>query len=225
VADNWQRPDHGIWEVRNEQQDFTYSKIMAWVALDRGIRIAQGRSFPAPLENWLKQRDAIYEEVYENHWSETRQAFVQYRGATNLDAAVLLMPLVRMISPVDPKWLSTLKAIEEDLMAGSMVYRYNLEGGASDGLTGDEGTFSMCSFWYAENLSKAGQHDKARLQFETMLGYANHLGLYSEQIGKQGEQLGNFPQAFTHLALISAAYQLNRHLNGNKDKHHRDHFV
>ncbi|WP_205502625.1 glycoside hydrolase family 15 protein [Rufibacter psychrotolerans] len=218
VAENWQRPDHGIWEVRSERQEFTYSKIMAWVALDRGVRIAQDRSFPAPLERWISVRNAIFEEVYEKHWNEEKQAFVQFKGASTLDAAVLLMPLVRMISPVDPKWLSTLKAIEEDLMAGAMVYRYNLQQGAEDGLTGDEGTFSMCSFWYAENLSKAGQHDKARLQFETMLGYANHLGLYSEQIGKQGEQLGNFPQAFTHLALISAAYQLNRQLNGEDHK-------
>ncbi|WP_210489276.1 glycoside hydrolase family 15 protein [Rufibacter aurantiacus] len=225
VADNWQRPDHGIWEVRSEKQDFTYSKIMAWVALDRGIRIAQSRSFPAPLDKWIRERDTVYEEVYEKHWSEEKQAFVQYRGATTLDAAVLLMPLVRMISPVDPKWLSTLKAIEEELMAGSLVYRYNLTDGAQDGLSGDEGTFSMCSFWYAENLSKAGQHHKARLQFETMLGYANHLGLYSEQIGKQGEQLGNFPQAFTHLALISAAYQLNRQINGEKKNGYRDLFV
>ncbi|WP_207434439.1 glycoside hydrolase family 15 protein [Sabulibacter ruber] len=225
VADNWQRPDHGIWEVRSEKREFTYSKIMAWVALDRGIRIAQGRSFPAPLAKWLKVRDTIYEEVYENHWSEEKQAFVQYKGAKTLDAAVLLMSMVRMISPVDPKWLSTLKAIEEDLMAGSMVYRYNLNDGAEDGLSGDEGTFSMCSFWYAENLSKAGQHDKARLHFETMLGYANHLGLYSEQIGKQGEQLGNFPQAFTHLALISAAYQLNRQINGDKKHGGRDLFI
>ncbi|MFB9864373.1 glycoside hydrolase family 15 protein [Rufibacter immobilis] len=225
VADNWQRPDHGIWEVRSEQKEFTYSRIMAWVALDRGIRIAQHRSFPAPLEKWLKVRDTIYEEVYEKHWSEEKQAFVQYKGANTLDAAVLLMPLVRMISPVDPKWLSTLKAIEDELMAGSMVYRYNLKDGATDGITGDEGTFSMCSFWYAENLSKAGQHDKARLHFETMLVYANHLGLYSEQIGQQGEQLGNFPQAFTHLALISAAYQLNRQINGDNKGSFHDFFV
>jgi len=212
VAENWQQPDHGIWEVRNEKKEFLYSKVMAWVALDRAIRIAQSRSFPAPLEQWLNTRNAIYQDVYENYWSEERQAFVQYRGATVLDAAALVMPLVRMLSPEEPRWQATLKAIEENLVTDSLVYRYSTEHGATDGLGGTEGTFSICSFWYIENLSKAGQVDKARLMFEKMLGYANHLGLYSEEIGLQGELLGNFPQAFTHLALISAAVELNNNL-------------
>lgn len=213
VADNWQQPDHGIWEVRNEKQEFLYSKVMAWVALDRAISIAQSRSFPAPLELWQNTRNAIFKDVYENFWSEKRQAFVQYRGATVLDAAALVMPLVRMLSPAEPRWQATLKAIEENLVTDSLVYRYSTERGATDGIGGGEGTFSICSFWYIENLSKAGQVDKARLHFEKMLGYANHLGLYSEEIGLQGEQLGNFPQAFTHLALISAAVELNTRLS------------
>lgn len=213
VAEHWQQPDHGIWEVRNEKQEFLYSKVMAWVALDRAIDIAQSRSFPAPLEQWLNARNAIYKDVYENFWSEKRQAFVQYRGATVLDAAALVMPLVRMLSPAEPRWQATLKAIEENLVTDSLVYRYSTENGATDGLGGTEGTFSICSFWYIENLSKAGQADKARLHFEKMLGYANHLGLYSEEIGLQGELLGNFPQAFTHLALISAAVELNTKLS------------
>ena len=214
VAATWQRPDHGIWEVRNEQRDFIYSKIMAWVALDRGILIAQSRSFPAPLDEWRRTRDAIYQEVYENYWNSEKKAFVQYKGAEVLDAAVLLMPLVHMFSPAEPRWLSTLKAIEENLVTDSLVYRYKLADGATDGLDGDEGTFSICSFWYIECLARGGQVEKARLYFEKMLGYANHLGLFSEQIGPLGEQLGNFPQAFTHLALISAAFQLNRDLSG-----------
>jgi GH15 family glucan-1,4-alpha-glucosidase len=214
VAANWQRPDHGIWEVRNEQRNFIYSKIMAWVALDRGILIAQSRSFPAPLDEWRRTRDAIYQEVYENYWNSEKEAFVQYKGAEVLDAAVLLMPLVHMFSPAEPRWLSTLKAIEENLVTDSLVYRYKLADGATDGLDGDEGTFSICSFWYIECLARGGQVEKARLYFEKMLGYANHLGLFSEQIGPLGEQLGNFPQAFTHLALISAAFQLNRDLSG-----------
>jgi len=213
VAANWQRPDHGIWEVRDEQRDFLYSKIMAWVALDRGILIAENRSFPAPLDEWRRTRDAIYQEVYDNYWNPELKAFVQFKGAAVLDAAVLLMPLVHMFSPAEPRWLATLQAIEENLVTDSLVHRYKLANGATDGLSGQEGTFNICSFWYIECLARGGQVEKARLYFEKMLGYANHLGLFSEQTGAQGEQLGNFPQAFTHLALISAAYQLNRDLS------------
>jgi GH15 family glucan-1,4-alpha-glucosidase len=218
VAENWQRPDHGIWEVRDEERDFIYSKVMAWVALDRGILIAQNRSFPAPLDEWRRTRDAIYQDVYDNYWNPDMEAFVQYKGADVLDAAVLLMPLVHMFSPAEPRWLSTLKAIEENLVSDSLVYRYKLASGATDGLSGDEGTFNICSFWYIECLARGGQVEKARLYFEKMLGYANHLGLFAEQTGDQGEQLGNFPQAFTHLALISAAFQLNRDLNSPPGK-------
>jgi pentatricopeptide repeat protein len=181
---------------------------MSWVALDRGILIAENRSFPAPLERWRKTRNEIYEDVYFNYWNPDKKAFVQYRGADTLDASVLLIPLVRMLSPKEPRWISTLKAIEEDLVTDSLVYRYRREEGASDGFSEDEGTFSMCSFWYIECLAKAGEMDKAILFFEKMLGYSNHLGLFSEQISLKGEQLGNFPQAFTHLAMISAAHRL-----------------
>ena len=218
VADNWQRPDHGIWEVRDEERDFIYSKVMAWVALDRGILIAQNRSFPAPLDEWRRTRDAIYQDVFDNYWNPDMEAFVQYKGADVLDAAVLLMPLVHMFSPAEPRWQSTLKAIEKHLVSDSLVYRYKLTSGATDGLAGDEGTFNICSFWYIECLARGGQVEKARLYFEKMLGYANHLGLFAEQTGDQGEQLGNFPQAFTHLALISAAFQLNRDLNSPDTK-------
>jgi GH15 family glucan-1,4-alpha-glucosidase len=224
VIENWQRKDHGIWEVRDEEKDFLYSKLMAWVALDRAILIAQNRSFPAPLEKWTKARDIIFKEVYENYWNEDLQSFVQYKGAKVLDASVLLMPMVRMVSPAEPRWVATLKALEDNLITDSLVYRYNLNGGALDGLDGEEGTFSMCSFWYIENLSKSGHVGKARLFFEKMLSYANHLGLYSEQIGLQGQLLGNFPQAFTHLALISAAFQLDRDLE-NKDINQKDLYV
>jgi GH15 family glucan-1,4-alpha-glucosidase len=156
--------------------------------------------------------------VYDNYWNPDMEAFVQYKGADVLDAAVLLMPLVHMFSPAEPRWLSTLKAIEENLVSDSLVYRYKLASGATDGLSGDEGTFNICSFWYIECLARGGQVEKARLYFEKMLGYANHLGLFAEQTGDQGEQLGNFPQAFTHLALISAAFQLNRDLNSPPGK-------
>ncbi len=216
VAAHWQDDDHGIWEVRAGKKDFLYSKVMAWVAIDRAINIAHDRSFPAPLEEWLATRNAIYKEVYENYWNEERQSFVQYKGADVLDASVLMMTLVRMFSPDEPRFKATMEAVENSLVTDSLVYRYNTCAGAVDGLAGQEGTFSICSFWYIENLAKAGEVEKARLHFEKMLGYANHLGLFSEQIGLQGEQLGNFPQAFTHLALISAAAQLNKDLSHTK---------
>ncbi|MBO0359053.1 glycoside hydrolase family 15 protein [Hymenobacter sp. BT186] len=216
VAQNWQRPDHGIWEVRDEERDFISGKMMCWVALDRGIRIARDRSFPAPLVEWLRVRDEIYEEVYNQYWSEEKQAFVQYKGSQVLDANVLLLPLVRMFTPAEPRWQATMQAIEKELLLDSLMFRYHADGGASDGLSGEEGTFTMCSFWYIENLSRAGDLDKARLLFEKLLGFASPLGLYSEQIGPQGQQVGNYPQAFTHLALISAAFQLNRDLDSRQ---------
>lgn len=212
VCDNWQKKDAGIWEVRGGQQEFLYSRLMCWVAIDRGVRLSQKRSYPCPLQKWLAVRDEIYSEIFHNFWSDNRKAFIQYKGSETLDAANLLMPLVRFISPTDPRWLSTLDAIEDDLVDDSLVYRYRVNEGASDGLSGEEGTFCMCSFWNVECLSRSGDVEKARFLFEKMLGYANHLGLYAEELGPRGEHLGNFPQAFTHLALISAAYDLNRRL-------------
>lgn len=208
VCENWKEKDRGIWEVRDDKREFLISKVMSWVALDRGIQIAENRSFPAPLEKWRTTRDEIYTDVYNNYWNEELSAFVQYRGAKTLDASALLIPLIRMLSPKEPRWISTLKALEDDLITDSLVYRYRLDEGASDGFSDIEGTFSMCSFWYIECLAKSGNIDKAVLCFEKMLGYANHLGLFSEQISLKGELLGNFPQAFTHLGLISAALQL-----------------
>ncbi|MBT2559093.1 glycoside hydrolase family 15 protein [Hymenobacter sp. ISL-91] len=218
VAANWHRPDHGIWEVRDEERHFLSAKMMCWVALDRAIRIAEDRSFPAPLADWHRVRNEIYEEVYHNFWSEEKQAFVQYKGGEVLDAIALLLPLIRMFSPAEPRWQATMRAIEHELVVDSLVFRYHAEGGATDGLTGQEGTFTMCSFWYIENLSRAGELDKARLLFEKVLGFASPLGLYSEQISPQGAQIGNYPQAFTHLALISAAFQLDRDLDARHGK-------
>ncbi|MFB6317243.1 glycoside hydrolase family 15 protein [Saccharicrinis sp. FJH54] len=210
VCDNWQTKDRGMWEVRDEKREFLISKVMSWVAIDRGIRIAEHRSFPAPLEEWRKTRDRIYDDFYNNYWNPELKAFVQFRGSKNLDASSLLIPLVRILSPKEPRWISTLNAIEKDLVTDTLVYRYRLDEGASDGFSGQEGTFSMCSFWYIECLASSGDRQKAVLAFEKMLGYSNHLGLYSEQISMKGEQLGNFPQAFTHLGLISAALQLSK---------------
>ena len=214
VCDNWTRPDEGVWEVRNGQQHFLYSKLMCWVAIDRGLRLADRRSFPADRDRWLKERDKIYEEIMAKGWNKTRQAFVQHYGSDSLDAANLMMPLVFFVSPTDPRMIKTLDAINQTpekggLVANALVYRYNLHE-TQDGLDGEEGTFNICTFWLVEALTRAGRLDEARLMFEQMLGYANHLGLYAEETGHHGESLGNFPQAFTHLALISSAFNLDR---------------
>jgi GH15 family glucan-1,4-alpha-glucosidase len=188
---------------------------MCWVALDRGLRLADKRSFPAPVARWQQVRSDIYCDIFSHFWNTQRQAFVQHKTTTNMDASSLLMPLVKFISPTDPRWLSTLKAIEKDLVSDSLVFRYTTGDAAQsqDGLSGSEGTFSICSFWYVECLARAGELAKARFLFEKALGYANHLGLFAEEFGPCGQHLGNFPQAFTHLALISAAYELDRRLS------------
>ncbi|KOG41982.1 glycoside hydrolase family 15 protein [Streptomyces decoyicus] len=211
VCDNWDQPDEGIWETRGKTQRFLYAQLMCWVAIERAMRIATHRGLPADMPRWAHARDAIYHRIMERSWSAERKAFVQHEGDNVLDAAVLMMPLAKFISPTDPKWLSTLDALGEELVSDSLVYRYDPRR-SPDGLRGEEGTFSICSFWYVEALSRAGRVDEARLAFEKMLTYANHLGLYAEEIGRTGEQIGNFPQAFTHLGLISAAFNLDRAL-------------
>ena len=225
VADNWQRQDDGVWEVRGGQQHFVYSKLMCWVAIDRALRLADRRSFPADRERWHQVRDQIYEEIMERGWSDSRQAFVQSYGSDALDASNLMMPLVFFMAPSDPRMISTLDAINRSpeqggLVSNSLVYRYNLNR-TEDGLSGHEGTFNICTFWLVEALTRAGRVERhrlneARLMFEKMLSYANHLGLYAEETGHSGEGLGNFPQAFTHLALISAAFNLDRALGGGR---------
>lgn len=224
VCENWQRKDEGIWEVRGGRQHFVYSKLMCWVAIDRALRLADKRSFPAERDRWIKVRDKIYEEIMAKGWNETRGAFVQHYGANTLDASNLMMSLVLFVSPTDPRNLSNLEAMLQPpekggLVANSLVYRYNIRE-TDDGLKGEEGTFNICTFWLVEALTRAGKADpqylrQARLIFEEMLGYGNHLGLYAEQTGKSGEALGNFPQALTHLALISAAFNLDRALGSS----------
>jgi GH15 family glucan-1,4-alpha-glucosidase len=213
LSKNWKRPDDGIWEVRGGRQNFLHSRLMCWVAFDRAIRLAEKRSLAGPIDWMNATRDAIADDIHDNFWSEERKSFVQRLGSNDLDSAVLLMPLVRFISPTDPRWLSTLKAIEEELTVDTLVYRYKTESGL-DGLAGTEGAFTACSFWFIECLARSGELDKARLLFEKMLGYANHVGLYSEELGRSGQHLGNYPQALTHLALISAATYLDRALSG-----------
>ncbi|MFZ0663120.1 MAG: glycoside hydrolase family 15 protein [Acidobacteriaceae bacterium] len=214
LAKNWKRPDEGIWEVRGGRREFLHSRLMCWVAFDRAIRLAGKRSLSGPTEKWREIRDQIHDSIHEDFWSDKLKAFVQYKGAEAVDASVLLMPLLRFISPVDGRWLLTLEAIERNLVEDTLVYRYDNTMAPIDGLRGEEGSFTACSFWYIECLARAHQTEKARLLFDKVLGYANHLGLYSEELGSSGEHLGNFPQAFTHLALISAATLLDRELDG-----------
>jgi GH15 family glucan-1,4-alpha-glucosidase len=219
LGENWTRPDKGLWEVRREPRHFVYSKVMTWVAFDRATRMGRKRGLPADYAEWERLRDAVYEEVMAKGWSEERGAFVQAYGSRALDASLLILPLVRFVAPTDPRMLSTLDRVCEELVSDSLVYRYDLEAGAAPDVGeagqagGHEGTFSLCSFWLVEGLARAGRLDQARLAFEKMLTYANPVGLFAEQIGPQGEQRGNYPQALTHLSLISAAYALDRALD------------
>lgn len=215
VCAHWQEPDAGIWETRDGAQKFLYSHFMCWVALDRGLRVARKRSFPAPLAKWLEVRDRIFNEIHSEFWNKDLQAFVQRAGSNTVDASSLLMPLIKFIGPTDPQWLSTLKLIGERLVDDSLVHRYDHGDGTSNAEAKHEGTFNMCTFWYVECLARGGDPQQARYVFEKMLGYGNHLGLFGEETGPTGEQLGNFPQAFTHLGLISAAYSLDHALNTN----------
>ncbi|MEU7839523.1 glycoside hydrolase family 15 protein [Micromonospora sp. NPDC049114] len=208
LCDNWNQPEDGIWETRSGRQDFTYGRMMCWLAFDRAIRIAHARGRPASITRWADERNAVYEQVVARGFHPERQAFVQHYRTDITDASLLAMPGVGFIAPNDPMWLSTLRAIDNELVSDSLVYRYDPKA-SPDGLAGSEGTFSMCTFWYVQALAQSGRLDDARLTFEKMLTYSTPLGLYSEEIAPTGEQIGNFPQAFSHLSLISTAHHLD----------------
>jgi GH15 family glucan-1,4-alpha-glucosidase len=213
LCDNWDQPEEGIWETRGGRQPFVYGRMMCWVAIDRAIRMAIATGArPAPLEKWTKVRDEINEQIVSEGWNAELKGLVQHYGSDVLDASVLAALRLHYLVPTDEIWLGTLAAIEDKLVSDSLVYRYNPEA-SPDGLQGSEGTFSMCTFWYVDALTRTGRLDDARLVFEKMLTYANHLGLYGEELAQTGEQLGNFPQAFTHLSLITAAVDLDAALN------------
>jgi GH15 family glucan-1,4-alpha-glucosidase len=217
LSRHWEEPDEGIWEIRGPRQRFTYSALMTWVAYERALRLARDRGLPAPLSKWRKLAASAYRYVQESCWDPTLKSYVMYPGSSLLDASLLVMPLVKFSGPNDPRFLATLDRISAELTSDSLVSRYALSGvdgiTGADGIAEGEGTFNLCSFWYVEALTRAGRVREARWVFEKMLTYANHLGLYAEQIGASGEALGNFPQAFTHLALISAAANLDRALD------------
>ncbi|HEY3501804.1 MAG TPA: glycoside hydrolase family 15 protein [Actinocatenispora sp.] len=212
LCDHWDEPDDGIWETRGGRQDFTYGRLMSWVAFDRAIRIAARHGRPGDVARWVLNRDAVYRQVMQRGYDEKRQAFVQHYDTDVLDASLLYMPLVGFVAPTDPRWRATLAAMDDELVSDSLVYRYD-PAASPDGLRGSEGTFSICTFWYVDALARSGRLDDARLTFEKMLTYASPLGLYSEEIAPTGEQIGNFPQAFSHLSLISAAINLDYQLD------------
>jgi GH15 family glucan-1,4-alpha-glucosidase len=212
LCEHWDQPDEGIWETRGGRKPFTYSRLMEWVAFDRAIRMAIEHGRPADLQRWTRERDEIYRWIQTKGWNDTLKAFVQHEGSDVLDASLLLMPLIGFVSPVDEKWTSTLQAMDKVLVSDSLVYRYDPKA-SPDGLQGEEGTFSLCTFFYVDALARSGRLEDARMTFEKMLTYANHVGLFAEEIGLTGEQLGNFPQAFTHLALINAAMNLDYQLD------------
>jgi GH15 family glucan-1,4-alpha-glucosidase len=214
VCDHWQKKGSGIWEYRTFHKRFLFSELMCWQALERGIRLARRRSLPAPLAKWHRVRDTIYKHIYGAFWNKKENAYVQFPGAHVLDSANLQMLFAGFLGPTDPRWVSTLKAIEQRLMSDVLVYRYERDGVKGDEHSDYEGTFCICSFWHIECLARTGDVEQARLSFEKMLGYSNHLGLYAEELGPRGEHLGNFPQAYTHLGLISAARELDRRLSG-----------
>jgi GH15 family glucan-1,4-alpha-glucosidase len=214
VVQHWREEDQSIWEVRGGRRQFTYSKVQCWVALDRGVRLARKRSFPTESDQWRYERNKIYTTIMQDGWNEKKGAFTQYFGASACDASLLMMPLMLFVSPKDPRMIATLDAIQRELASDSLVRRYEVDKAAEDGLPGNEGFFSVCSFWMVEAMARAGRAEEAQLLFEKLISYANHLGLFSEEISGKGELLGNFPQALTHLGLISAAHNLDLLLDG-----------
>lgn len=211
ICRHWTEPDNGIWETRRGRKPFIYSRAMCWLAIERALKIAEERSYPTPVVKWRRVRDRIFDEVHKTFWNEKLKAFVQYRGGDSFDASEMLMPLVKFIGATDPRWQSTFHALEGDLVGDALVYRHHPDR-ATDETSGPDGTFDVCSFWYVQCLARAGDLKQARFIFEKMLGYANHLGLYAEQLGPRGEHLGNFPLALSHIGVISAAWYLDQRL-------------
>jgi GH15 family glucan-1,4-alpha-glucosidase len=213
LGTHWQEPDEGIWEVRGGPKHFVHSRLMSWVAFDRALRLSRHRGLPAPMVEWVQKSAQIYEQIMDEGWNEKKQSFVQYYGGDAVDASSLLLVLTNFAGPTDPRILSTIDCIQSELTSDSLVHRYHPKKAAADGLDSYEGTFSACSFWLAETLAYAGRLNESRLLLEKMLTYSNHVGMYAEEIGPTGEALGNYPQAFTHLSLITACYNIDRMLN------------
>jgi alpha,alpha-trehalase len=212
AARRWQEPDAGMWEMRGEPRHHLSSKVLCWVALDRAVRLRPKLGEYAKAEQWAGGRDAIRKAVLERGWSEQRKAYAQSFDSDELDAAQLLMPIVGFLPATDERMRSTIAAIARDLTENGLVLRYrNTEGMNADGLSGEEGTFVICSFWLVSCLAQAGEVERAKSLFDQLVGYANDVGLLAEEIDtKSDEQLGNFPQAFSHIGLINAAWELDQ---------------
>jgi GH15 family glucan-1,4-alpha-glucosidase len=206
----WKEPDDGLWEQRGGRRHFTHSKVMAWVAIDRGIRSAEEFGLQAPLAEWRGLRREIHADVCANGFDAGLNSFVQTYGSQNLDAALLMIPLVGFLPITDPRVRGTLAAIEARLLVDGFVMRYD-NVAAGDGLPGTEGAFLACSFWLADNYVLQGRIDEARALFHRLAGLCNDVGLLSEEYDPRAKrQVGNFPQAFSHLGLINTAFNLSR---------------
>ncbi|WP_410813918.1 glycoside hydrolase family 15 protein [Micromonospora sp. 067-2] len=215
VCVNWNQPEEGIWETRGGRRDYTFGRLMSWVALDRAVRLANQRGRPGDTSRWARTRNQIYEQIMDRGFHRGRRAFVQHYATDVLDAALLAMPTVGFVAPTDPMWQSTLAAMDAELVSDSLVYRHDPTA-SPDGLPGQESTFTMCTFWYVQALAESGRLDDAALVLEKMFTYSSPLGLYSEEVAATGEQTGNFPQALSHLSLISAALSLNELLDARR---------
>jgi len=209
LEDAWQRPDDGIWEVRGGRRHFTHSKVMAWVAFDRGIRAHDDFGREGPVDRWREIRDEIEHEVMTRGWSEAKQSFNQSYDSDALDASALVMALVGFMPATDPRMVSTVAALERELLVDGFLLRYRTDDEDVDGLPAGEGVFLACSFWLVEVLALQGRHDDATALFDRLVALRNDVGLLAEEYDpRTGRQLGNFPQAFTHLALVEAAIAL-----------------
>jgi len=220
----WTEPDEGIWEVRGRRRHFTLSKVLCWVAFDRAVALVEHFDLDGPVDRWRALRDTIHAEVSERSYNASKGAFVQSYGSDELDAATLLIPAVGFLPATDPRVLGTIDAIERELIVDGLVRRYDAGNASIDGIGEPEGVFLPCSFWMAEALALAGRGDKARALFERLIGMANDVGLYSEEYDPvHSRLLGNFPQAFTHLALVGAAYTLSPPSTSTRRRRDRDH--
>ena len=206
----WDQPDNGIWEVRGGRQQFTHSKVMAWVAVDRAIRAAEEFGLDGPLDEWRHLRDEIHAQICSHGYNKERNSFVQYYGGKKVDASLLMIALVGFLPPDDPRVIGTISAIEHDLLRDGFVLRYETDQSV-DGLPPGEGAFLACSFWLADNYVLLGRLDDARNMFERLVSLCNDVGLLAEEYdSKERRQVGNFPQAFSHIALINTAFNLHR---------------